>query len=219
MRLLPVLILALLAPLRALASSEDACAEAAANAAERHGVPYELMMAVGRVESGRDTSLGFMPWPWSINAAGEGAHFDTEKDLLDAARKLAEAGQNNFDLGCFQINYGWHGQEFASLEAMIDPEINADYAAAFLHQLYESKGDWMLAAGAYHSETPEKAEIYLAKIAEVMGRPIDEPVVTATTEGGLTKAEPDWFLKADMPAVAAMGSLVRLTCSTCAQLP
>jgi Transglycosylase SLT domain len=218
MRLLPTIFL-VLAPLRAMASSEDACAEAAANAAERHDVPYELMMAVGRVESGRETTLGFMPWPWSINAAGEGAHFDSENDLLATAQKLAEAGQNNFDLGCFQINYGWHGQEFASLEAMIDPETNADYAAAFLRKLYDSKGDWMLAAGAYHSETPEKAEIYLAKIAEVMGRPVDAPEVAATTEGGLTKAEPDWFLKADMPAVSALGSLVRLTCSTCAQLP
>ena len=56
-----------------------------------------------------------------------------------------------------QINYRWHGHAFPSLEAMFDPEWTATYAAQFLRTLYEERGDWSAAAGAYHSLTPELA--------------------------------------------------------------
>jgi hypothetical protein len=42
--------------------------------------------------------------------------------------------------------------------------VNVDYAARFLHSLYGETGDWMQAAGAYHSRTPDKAAIYLTSL-------------------------------------------------------
>ena len=47
---------------------------------------------------------------------------------------------------------------FPSLEAMFDPDTGADYAAHFLQSLYAERGDWSAAAGAYHSQTPARAE-------------------------------------------------------------
>ena len=64
------------------------------------------------------------------------------------------AGRRSFDVGCFQINYHWHGHNFPSLEAMFDPDTGADYAARFLQSLYAERGNWSAAAGAYHSQTP-----------------------------------------------------------------
>ena len=43
-----------------------------------------------------------------------------------------ERGARSFDVGCFQINYRWHGDAFASLEEMFDPLVNTRYAARFL---------------------------------------------------------------------------------------
>ena len=54
-----------------------------------------------------------------------------------------------------QINYRWHGRAFPSLDAMFDPEYTATYAAQFLRTLYEERGSWSAAAGAYHSLSPE----------------------------------------------------------------
>jgi hypothetical protein len=43
---------------------------------------------------------------------------------------------------------------------MFDPEWTATYAAQFLRSLYEERGSWSEAAGAYHSLTPELAQVY-----------------------------------------------------------
>ena len=203
-------------------SADDVCAIAAADAAAKHDVPYDLMMAVGRVESGRDTALGLMPWPWTINAAGDGAFFDSRKALKARAEELIAAKADNFDLGCFQVNYGWHGENFASLDAMLDPATNAEYAALLLRKHFEKTGDWIEAAGAYHSLTGDKAKIYKAKITAALNIPGVEPTEAApeiTREATITAPEADWFLADDQPPVAAMGSLVKLACRGCEMEP
>jgi len=213
------LLLVILWPSGAIAAVTDICAEAAASAAQKHGVPYDLMMAVGRVESGRQTDLGFMPWPWTINQAGDGAFYDSEKDVETKAVSLVSAGKSNFDVGCFQVNYGWHGEHFASLETMIDPATNADYAATLLKQLYDEKGDWIKAAGAYHSGTEAEAKTYIAKVEAALGQPGSEPEFVAESSGGLTQAAVDWFLRDGSEATATLGSLVKLACSDCEGQP
>jgi hypothetical protein len=71
------------------------------------------------------------------------------------------------DLGCFQINYHWHGDAFAGLAQILDPDANARYAARFLSELHTELGDWTQAAGAFHSRTAEHADRYLARYAEI----------------------------------------------------
>ena len=67
-----------------------------------------------------------------------------------------------------QINYRWHGHAFPTLDDMFDPEWTATYAAQFLRTLYEERGDWSAAAGAYHSLTPEFANIYRARFDRIV---------------------------------------------------
>ena len=85
---------------------------------------------------------------------GTGLWFETE----DAARAYVyehfKRGARSFDVGCFQINYKWHHEAFASIEQMFDPMANALYAARFLGALKAEKGSWVEAAGAYHSRNP-----------------------------------------------------------------
>ena len=83
-------------------------------------------------------------------------------------RQALAAGRTSFDVGCFQINYRWHGARFASLEEMLEPAANARYAARFLSDLHEETGTWTAAAGAYHSRTERHARRYRARFREIL---------------------------------------------------
>jgi hypothetical protein len=149
-------------PLRAWDDPSNLCLEAAADAARATGVPYEVLLAVAVVETGRDDR----PWPWTVNVAGDGQWFDT-KDAAEAhAQQMLDQGLTNLDVGCFQLNIHWHSKGFGSLSDMLDPELNAGYAAEFLAGHYAETGDWAAAAAAYHSATPEHAERYRALFEE-----------------------------------------------------
>ena len=145
------------------------CDLAAMNAAQRHGVPLDVMQAVALVETGRDLGGQMQPWPWAIHAEGRGHWPATRDDALALVRASMDRGARNIDLGCFQINLRWHGARFASLEQMIDPESNADYAARLLGEHKARLGSWEAAAGAYHSATPALAARYRARFAQLRG--------------------------------------------------
>src|SRR5580658_7254465 len=59
--------------------SFNSCDQAGIAAEQASGLPAGLLLAIGRVESGRwDAARGRMsPWPWTINTAGKGLWFET----------------------------------------------------------------------------------------------------------------------------------------------
>ncbi|MBN9886113.1 transglycosylase SLT domain-containing protein [Pelagibaca abyssi] len=136
------------------------CDRAAQEASRQTGVPIEVLMAITRAETGRARNGQTRPWPWTINVQGEGHWFGTRHAARQHAVATFAKGIRSFDLGCFQINYRWHGGAFRSLEEMLDPTANALYAARFLRRLHKETGSWTEAAGAYHSRTPKYAERY-----------------------------------------------------------
>jgi Transglycosylase SLT domain len=145
---------------------EDAtalCLRAAADAAAETGVPYDVLLAISTVETGRNNR----PWPWTVNFGGDGTWFDTAEEAEASVAKALDQGATNVDLGCFQLNYRWHAQGFASIADMLDPAQNATYAARFLADHFAQTGDWALAAAAYHSATPEYAAAYQARFEAV----------------------------------------------------
>jgi hypothetical protein len=151
-----------------------ACDLAAATAAKRSGVPIDLLLAITRVETGLG---GSSPWPWTINADGRGNRYDTKDAAVLAATDHLTDGTNSFDVGCFQLNMRWHGENFADLSDMFDPTLNADYAANFLMSLYSESGDWAAAVSAYHSRTTVLADAYLDRVKAVLNGPtVAEPV-------------------------------------------
>ena len=106
---------------------------------------------------------------------GKGVWFDGREDAQDYVDRNFARGARSFDVGCFQINYRWHGQAFSSLEEMFEPLANARYAARFLNELYGEFGDWSKAAGAYHSRTPKFANRYRARFDRFRARLGDTP--------------------------------------------
>lgn len=156
-------------PCLTLAASDpaDICDRAARRAAAETNVPLDVLRAVTRTETGRGQQNQMKPWPWTVNMEGRGVWFDTEDQARLYVFRHFRDGSRSFDIGCFQINYKWHGHAFSSIEEMFDPDANAAYAAGFLRELYAEKGDWTAAVGAYHSRTHEYAARYLDRYAEV----------------------------------------------------
>ncbi len=148
------------------ATDTGACDAAGADAERLHAVPPGLLLAIGRVESGRrDPSTGQVsPWPWTINAAGAGQQFKSGPDALGTTRSLQAQGVRSIDVGCFQVNLQHHPDAFASLEDAFDPHANADYAARFLAALRVRIGSWEEAVAAYHSPTPELGGPYRDRV-------------------------------------------------------
>ena len=156
-------------PTASLANSATAslCDAAAVRAADRHDVPRDILLSLTRTETGRSRAGQIEPWPWAVNRAGDGRWFETRDAALSFATTSLRSGHQNFDIGCFQINFRWHKHHFTSLAAMFDPEANADYAARFVRDLHREFGSWTRAAGAFHSRTPEHSSRYLKRFGEI----------------------------------------------------
>lgn len=152
------------------------CEAAAARAADATGVPLSILRAVALTETGRHlrgSGEPLSPWPWAVNEGGTGRWYATRAEAEARADALIAQGTSNFDVGCFQINRRWHGSRFPSVSAMFEPDGNALYAARLLKRLHARSGDWMAAAGAYHSATPELAQAYLARLTAIHDRIAD----------------------------------------------
>lgn len=166
------------------------CEEAGAFASARVGVPEDVLRALSRTETGRNLEGHFVPWPWTVNMEGTGKWFDTPDEALAFALAEHQRGARSFDIGCFQVNFKYHGQAFGSIRDMFDPYQNALYAARFLASLYLELGDWTKAAGAYHSRTPDLASRYSSRFADIYdgldGLPLPEaaPLRLAEVEAG-----------------------------------
>jgi len=169
------------------------CERAIIAGARRAGLPQDVLHAISLTETGRAQGGRLRPYPWAINREGKGFWFRGREEALAFARASLAEGRRSFDVGCFQINYHWHGHNFASLEAMFDPDTGADYAAGFLKGLYAERGNWSAAAGAYHSQTPARANVYRARFDRIVaglngGAPLT--VAAAAPEAEVAPAEP-----------------------------
>lgn len=158
------------------ASVSGLCYRAAASAAAEAGVPIDVLIALTWTETGRSINSEIQPWPWALNDGGTSHWWPDAYTATDYVLRLVADGRTNFDVGCFQINFRWHGANFASIEAMFDPDQNALYAARLIRTLHEESGDWSTAAGAYHSRTPS----YATRYREVFDRHLS--TVTSATD-------------------------------------
>ena len=157
----------------------ELCITAARTAAQQTGVPFDVLMAISLTETGRNMNGQMTVWPWTVNMEGAGHWFDTADDARAYVYEHFKLGARSFDVGCFQINYKWHHQEFESLDQMFDPLAGALYAARFLTDLKAETGSWETAAGAYHSRTPEHAERYMATFSDYREGIEEVPFMTA----------------------------------------
>ncbi len=176
MRARLLLLLALLMPAAGRAQSPEGAlcrgAIAAAEAANR--IPDAFLFAIARVESGRPENGETIPWPWTVNAEGQGAFYPSKAEAVAAVQQLQGRGVRSIDVGCLQVNLQQHPEAFASLEQAFDPAANAHFAAGFLLTLFGQFGSWPLAAAAYHSQTQALGAAYQRQVLAAWAMP-DRP--------------------------------------------
>lgn len=167
-----VLLLMLIQPVQAKVNDlkvDDAyvCMKATTKIEQQYQIKKHLLTTISSVETGRynQEKKRTLAWPWTINARGKGQFFATKAEAVREVKRLQAKGVKSIDVGCMQINLSYHADAFDSIEDAFDPETNATYAAKYLRNLYEQKGDWIKAAMAYHSSVPTKAQRYRAKLA------------------------------------------------------
>lgn len=156
-------------PQGVFAARAPSCETAALRASQSEDLPPYLLAAISRTETGHTRrGRGFGAWPWTLNIEGKGYYFDNKEDTLRALRAAINAGKTSVDVGCMQINYRWHGEGFASLEDMLDPDINARYAAHFLTALKDRHGSWDNAVRRYHSSKADLGNAYLQRVEKAL---------------------------------------------------
>lgn len=162
----------LFAPVPLSAEAVD-CEALAARASATQSIPANVLASIARVESGRSIKGKVRAWPWTLNQGGKGMYFDTKAEALQYLRKAIAGGVRNIDVGCMQINYRWHKQNFASLEQMIDPHANTRYGAQYLAELRNRLGSWDRAIANYHSSNPARGRSYLNKVNNIRAKQPD----------------------------------------------
>jgi len=141
-------IFSLICGLAGATQADDSICEAEmTRAAEAYDVPLGVLYAVGMTETGRRGKLH----PYALNIAGRSYFGTGVRDAVETFNKERRRGIRLIDLGCMQINHHYHGREFDTIEDMLDPAQNVEYAARFLKELRKREGSWTLAVARYHA--------------------------------------------------------------------
>lgn len=152
-------------PKRKPTGASSVCIAAILQAEQRYDIPDNLLLGIGIQEAGKNSRDGLTVWPWTVNANGEGAFFNSRQDAQAWVRQKQNDGISSIDVGCMQVNLRWHGENFDTLNDAFDPAQNADYAARFLTALFRETGNWRTAAGRYHSATEKHQKRYLDSLS------------------------------------------------------
>ncbi len=189
------------------------CAEQTALIERRTGVPKHLLKAISLAESGRwdSTKRANVAWPWTVTSGGKGQYFDTKAEALAEVEFLMTRGVRNIDVGCMQINLFYHAAAFETLDESFDPQANTTYAAAYLKNMFATTGNWMEAAGYYHSTTPERNGPYKKKVLafwrDQRGGPGD--ALAGLDSGRDARREPVYIAPIDYTRMARLNASFR----------
>ena len=120
-------------------------------AAQRAGVPSPVLYAVALQESGTRLRGRLIPWPWTLNVAGQSERYATRVAACAGLRRaLVRAPASRIDAGLGQINLGYQAHRYDDPCDLLDPYRNLALAAEILQEQHESGEDWLVAIGRYH---------------------------------------------------------------------
>jgi hypothetical protein len=134
------------------------------DAARKTGVLPEILWAVAKTES----NFGKGPWPWTVNLKGKGYYFPDKRSAKLFLKKLPKGVEYKTDIGCMQLNWGYHGSAFSNHTKMLNPRLNVLYAAFFLKELYLESGRWAKAVASYHSRKWHRGGKYANHVASLV---------------------------------------------------
>ncbi|MGK8436759.1 lytic transglycosylase domain-containing protein [Ectopseudomonas hydrolytica] len=120
-------------------------------AAQRAGIPSTVLYAVALQESGARLNGRLIPWPWTLNVAGEARRFaSSDEACANLQRALRDVPPTRVDVGLGQINLGYQRHRYRHACDVLDPYRNLGFAAEILREQHTPGDDWLLAIGRYH---------------------------------------------------------------------
>jgi soluble lytic murein transglycosylase-like protein len=128
-------------------AGQNVCEPEMAAASAAYDIPLGVLYAVGLTETGNEGSLHAN----AMNIEGRAYFAKSAADAVAEFNAARAGGAKLIDLGCMQINHHFHAEHFASVEDMLDPRQNVEYAARFLNQLRAREGSWTMAVARYHA--------------------------------------------------------------------
>ncbi|WP_430544112.1 lytic transglycosylase domain-containing protein [Xanthomonas hortorum] len=120
-------------------------------AAQSAGIPSTVLYAVAIQESGIRRGGRIIPWPWSVNVAGESLRFSSRAEAcFELQQALRKVPSTRVDAGLGQINLGYQKHRYSHPCELLDPYGNLAIAAQILREQHIPGDDWLLAIGRYH---------------------------------------------------------------------
>ncbi|WP_248746245.1 transglycosylase SLT domain-containing protein [Pseudomonas sp. MWU12-2037] len=120
-------------------------------AATQAQVPSSLLYAVALQESGRAMHGRVIPWPWTLNIAGQSHRYATRHEACaDLRQALLVRPAIQVDVGLGQLNVGHQQHRVRQPCELLEPYRNLRLAATILREQYAPGQSWLMAAGRYH---------------------------------------------------------------------
>lgn len=135
-----------------------------------YGVPPTVLYAVALTESRSVLAdQPSMPWPWTLNVAGESLRFPTRDAAHRAALQYLSQGETRIDFGLMQIHWAAHSDRLGTAWRALDPWFNLRVGAFVLRRCFDQRGSWPAAAGCYHAPGNERfAARYRARFEDAL---------------------------------------------------
>jgi len=167
-----VLPLMLVAWLVGVAHAQHIAPPAYQLAAQRAGIPSSVLYAVALQESGIRRNQRLLPWPWSLNIAGQSLRFESRIHACMAlGQALRDTPSTRIDVGLAQINLGYKRHRYHQPCELLDPYRNLVIAAEILKEQHRPDEDWLLVIGRYHRPAGgEPAARYRRSVSRHLGR-------------------------------------------------
>lgn len=134
-------------------------------AAERHNIPVELLIAVAEAESGLS--------PFAINRGGAAIVPRSRGEAETVLRRIA-GDRTTFDVGIMQVNRWWFEKYGEPYEKGLDVCFNVDFGARILAMSIRDHGFTWEAVGSYHSPTGWRKAAYAQRIFTRLSRILDK---------------------------------------------
>ena len=152
-------------------------------AAQHAGIPSTVLYAIALQESGIHLRGRRIPWPWTLNIAGQSRRFQTPEEACTSLRQaLKEMPATRVDAGLGQINVGYQAHRFNHPCDLLNPYRNLAIAAAILREHHTPGEGWLLAIGRYHRPAggPPAAR-YRRSVHRYLLRMLDDSVSLAAS--------------------------------------
>ena len=138
-------------------------------------VPPAYLFGIALQESaqlfGEPGSRRALPWPWTLNIAGEPVRCPSRHAAHVRALAALRAGVESIDLGPMGINWRFHKARLQSVERGLDPYWNLRVGALLLVDHFTRCGNWFQAIGRYHSPAnPARAASYAMQVLDRVRR-------------------------------------------------